>query len=72
VARRSILQNEIGGVMFAAELRRRCMVAGFVAGGIHSKVFAILRISFAKVVRNLHCGGAKPFQETKIRHQRLH
>lgn len=63
MARRSLLQNEIGGVMFAAELRRRCMVAGFVAGGIHSKVFAILRISFAKVVRNLHRGGTKPFHE---------
>jgi len=57
--------------MFAEEIRWSCVVVRFVAGGIHSKVFAILRISFAKVVRNLHCGGAKPFQETKIRHQRL-
>ncbi len=41
------------------------MVTGFVAQGeeTHSKVSAILRISFAKVVRNLHRGGTKPFHE---------
>ena len=50
---------------FAAELRRSRMVTGFVAQGeeTHSKVSAILRISFAKVVRNLHRGGTKPFHE---------